>query len=117
MLMGMIFMAVACGSPGLCPTKAQLTAAVSRRDDRETESVAEEMREGNPSVPVSIQSDRIVDITHIRCAQEWSDEPGWVNCSFRVRYPDRTVLEIAQISPEADGWVLQDWRRATLETR
>ena len=117
MLMAMAFVATTCESPDLCPTRDQLIAAVRRRDDLETEGIAAEMREGNPDNPGSIESERIIRITDIRCAQEWSDEPGWLNCSYRVRYPSRTVLEIAQISREGSDWTLQNWMRSTLERR
>jgi hypothetical protein len=117
MLIAMTLAAVYCAAPGRCPTEAQLIAAVSRRDDAETEGIAEEMREGNPDSVVSIRSERIVRITHIRCAQECSDEPGWINCSYRVRYPSRIVLEIAQMSREGPDWILQLWMRSTLEQR
>jgi len=117
MLMALALMAVSCETQALCPTEDQLIAAVRRRDDLENEGIAEEMREGNPENPGSIESERILGITNIRCAQEWSDEPGWLNCSYRVRYPSRTVLEIAQLSREGSDWTLQNWMRATLERR
>ena len=117
MLMAIALMAVSCENPAHCPTEGQLIAAVRRRDDLENEALAEEMREGNPENPGSIEPERILRITDIRCAQEWSDEPGWLNCSYRVRYPSRTVLEIAQVSREGPDWILQNWMRATLERR
>ena len=115
MLIAMAMLAVHCAAPGRCPTEAELRAAVRRRDDAETLDLAEQMREGNPDSFVTVHSERIVAISHIRCAQEWSDEPGWINCTYRVRYPSRLVLEIAQLSREESGWVLQDYRRATLD--
>ena len=115
MLMAML--AAHCSMPQPCPTEAELIAAVSRRDEQETDQLAEEMREGNPDIPVSIRAERIVEISDIACDQEWSDEPSLVNCRYRVRYPSRTVLEIAQIIREDGRWTLQNWLRSTLERR
>jgi len=117
MLIAMLLMAVNCAAPGRCPTEDQLRAAVSRRDVHEARQLADEMREGNPDVPVSVEAERIIALTDIRCAEEWSDEPGWINCSFRVRYPTRTILEIAQLSREDGGWELKDWMRSTVRQR
>ena len=117
MLIALIAAVGRCASPDLCPSSDELTAAVRRRDNELAAQVGNALNAEDPDSIIMVHSERILRISHVHCDEADASDPSSVNCAYRVSYPSSTVLEVAKLRREGQGWVIADAMAVTLSRR
>lgn len=90
-----------CASADLCPTDADVAAAVAQRNADENAAVAVALAEdgGHAYGPPPLRG-----IRRVRCGDVSPLAPRSVNCSYELRYGRRRVHEIATLLHDGGRW-------------
>lgn len=95
-----------CATSALCPSDAELKAAVGAHDANFAQAVADQAAAGGEIVLV--HSQRILGISSAICGEELTEQPQTITCSFTVRYWRDKAYQVAKLVKRADGWEIAD---------
>lgn len=95
-----------CASPDLCPTDAELSAALRLEAEKMAAAFALAEHGGHW---VSVHPLPIRGLRDVHCGEALYDDPHGMNCSFTVRYPRSTAFAIARLAREGGRWVIADY--------
>ena len=116
MLIALIVALSGCASAGACPSREELTAAVRRRDIEATMDIGHARRAEDPESIIMVHLERIVRISDVHC-DEGTAELGFVQCTFKVKYPSSTKRVVAELSREGVEWMIRSSMSVTLRRR
>src|SRR5262249_13340843 len=89
--------------PSLCPTDAELAAAIRSRDDAVVQN-ANRQGDAERYGLVSISTQRILRISDVLCGDEATDQPPTITCKFTVRYWNYNAYTVAELSRRNGKW-------------
>jgi hypothetical protein len=97
-----------CAVSTLCPTDADLIAAVRSRDGAFVQAVSEQAASESPGDVVLVHSERIHRIADVLCGEELPDETPTITCKFTVRYWSRDAYQVAKLRRKNDKWEIAE---------
>lgn len=97
-----------CVSPELCPSNEELVEAVTARDAAFVYAISAQAAEDDPSSITLVHTERILKISDVVCGDQLPGDTSTITCKFTVRYFSQNSYQVARLSKQAEGWLIED---------
>ena len=95
-----------CAVATLCPSNADLAAAVYHRGEEDAEAHLAAARAKDPGDYVLAHAVPVRRIADVHCGDAEPGAVATVTCSFTARVGTFTLYKVAQLERRADGWTV-----------
>lgn len=97
-----------CVSPQVCPSDQELVEAVRASDDAVVYAISAQAAENDPSSITLVHTERILKISDVVCGDKLPGNAPTLTCKFKVRYYSQDSYQVARLSKQPEGWVVED---------
>jgi len=96
-----------CALPALCPTDAELIAAIAERNNLDAVALELALGDQDPGSDHMVWRERVLGVDQVHCGA-LPNRPQELNCSFTVRYHDKIVFQVAKLSHDEGRWTIEN---------
>ncbi|MEZ5656474.1 MAG: hypothetical protein R3E04_11450 [Sphingobium sp.] len=97
-----------CVSAQLCPTDAEILAAVRSRDGDAVYAISDQEQRDHPGQLIFVHTERIKRIKDVICGDELPGDVPTITCKFTVRYWSRNAYHVARMQRIDGEWRIDD---------
>lgn len=97
-----------CVSADLCPTDAEIMAAVIERDEQSISAALRRLEEEQPGSINIAHAEPIRVVEDVLCGDALSGDLPTMTCRFTVRYPSKDTYQVARFVKRDAGWKIDE---------